>query len=399
MVVTRFTVFQTRGGQVVDEVEPSAYDWQEQSNAAETIDMTFVDRVDGWMNLLTPWKHSIALEVNGRCIGGPILPSDLNGDTNQLKVAARGLRYMLDRVPILPVAALTQNLAPGGMPDLTLDTTISGVDYGTVGKRLVQQAMTWPGWTDIPVRFHADRPGTREKTYPAVDRKRVNAALSDLESLQNGPDIRLRLERTSPDSFGWVYESGTEAQPRLQGVTPIAWEPNDLTALGVRRDPSRMGSIAWTEGGRSDDTTLVRMMYDPYLVDRGFPLLHLDSGGSNSISDPATADAWNAETLRTARGPWDFWTFEVSADESPLPHEYGCGDLAEVNLSARTRWRAGLMSGDDVLTGPGLLSGGFVEETINSYLPPRSYTRRIVGISGSSGSDRISITCGEAYDA
>lgn len=399
MVVTRFTVFQTRGGQIVDEIEPSEFDWEEQSNTPETVKMTFVERVADWFNLFTPWKHSIAVEIGGRCLGGPIIPSDLDGDKNTLQVTARGLRYMLDRVPILPAIALTRELAPGGVPDPTLDTTISGVDLGTIGKKLIQQARTWPGWSDIPIRFHADRPGSRSRTYAAVDRKRVEDALGDLESVQNGPDIRLRLERTGPDSFGWVYESGTEEQPRLQGQLPIGWEPDDLTGLGIQRDPSRMGSISWTQGGRSDDTTLIRMRYDPYLVERGFPLLHLESGGSSSISDPATADSWNVETLRTARSPWEFWRFAVSADQEPYPYEYGCGDLADLYLSPAIRYRAGLLSGEDTLSGPGVLSGPFSEETVPSYLQARTYTRRIVGISGSSGSDRITITCGEAYDA
>jgi hypothetical protein len=399
MVVTRFSVFETRGGAVVDEVEPADYDWQEQSNTAETVNLTFVDRVQDWRNIFTPWKHSIAVEVGNRVLGGPItLPGDLDGDRGDLKVSVRGLRFLFDGMPILPVAALTQDLAPGGEPNTAFDTLIEGVDRGTIGKRLLQQMMTWPGWSDVPIAFHPDRAGTSSQSYTAVDRKSVGSGLSDLSDQENGPDIRLRLTRTSEDSFGWVYESGTDAQPRLQGEVPLDWEPSYTSGFSIRPDASRMGSMAWSEGGRSSDTTLIRGKFDSYLIDRGFPLMHLESGMSSTASDPAAAESWNAETLRTARRPWEFWSFRVPADESPYPHEYGCGDLAQITLSPRMQHRAGLLSGPDVLSSPGLLSGGQGEDVLSDFLEARQYKRRIVGIAGSSTSDEITITCGEAYD-
>lgn len=399
MVVTRISVFETRGGAVIDEIDPSQHDWQEQSNTAETVNLSMVDGIAGWRNLFTPWKHSIAVEVGSRVLGGPIvLPGDFDGDKRVLSVTARGFRFMLDRIPVLPVAALTQPLAPGGEPDTTLDTTISGFDRGTIGKKLIQQALAWPGWSGIPITFHPDRAGTRTQTYAAVDRKSVESALSDLSSQNNGPDIRLRLVRMSEDSFGWVYESGTEDDPRLHGDVPLAWEPDDTSGLSVKPNASRMGSIAWSEGGRSTDQTLIESMYDPHLIDRGFPMLHLESDASSTTSSTETLASHNAETLRTARKPWEFWSFRVPADRSPFPHEYGCGDLASLTLSPVLQYRAGLLSGEDVLSGPGVLSGPFTEEQIPDFLEPREYTRRIVGISGSSDSDQITLTCGEHYE-
>lgn len=404
MVVTRFFVFETRGGALLTEVEPSAYDWQEQSNVAETINLTFVDHVNEWRNLFTPWKHSIAVDAGGHLLGGPILPQDFDRDAGELTVTARGFRRMLDDVPVLPpppgglANAKADWLAPDGKPATGLDTTVTGVDHGTIGKRLVQQACQWPGWTDIPIRFHADRPGTREQTYAAVDRKKVNAALSDLSNQDAGPDIRIRLERTSEDSFGWVYESGTEKQPRLQGEAPLTWEPNEVTGLGARLDPTRMGSVSWAVAGRSSDTTLLRMLYDPYLVDRGFPLLHLEADVSTSTKDAKTADSANVETLRTARKPWEFWAFDAPGDRAPFPYEYGCGDVAEILLSVQQRLQLGLLSGAETLTGPGTLTADTSYDPIYDYLPAGGYPRRIVGLSGSSRSEFIEVTCGEIYD-
>ncbi|WP_295851167.1 hypothetical protein [uncultured Microbacterium sp.] len=404
MVVTRFYVFETRGGALLEEIEPSEFDWQEQSNTAETINMTFVDGVRGWRNLFTPWKHSIAVDIGGHLLGGPILPQNFERDRGTLRVTARGFIHMLNGVPVLPpppealsdVAA--DWLSPGGMPATGFDTTVSGVDHGTIGARLVQQACLWPGWTDIAIRFHSDRPGTRQQSYAAVERKKVGPALKDLSNQENGPDIRIRLERTGSDSFGWVYESGTEAQPRLQGEAPLTWEPNDVAGVGVQLDPSRMGSVSWAAAGRSSDVTLLRMMYDPWLVDNGFPLLHLDADVSTSTKESGTLDSANVEALRTARKPWEFWSFDAPMDSSPFPFEYGCGDLAELFLSEQQQIKLGLLTGPGTLTGPGVVTGGTSIDPIYDYLPAGSYTRRIVGLSGSSRSEFIEVTCGATYD-
>lgn len=403
MVVTRFTVFETRGGAVLTEVEPAEFHWSEQSNSAETVDMTFVDHVDEWRNLFTPWKHSIAVEVGGHVLGGPIIPADFDGDEETLRVAVRGFRYMLDRMPILPAPASLSGvagdwLAPNGTPATSFDTIVSGVDRGTIGKRLVQQACSWPGWDDIPITFHTDRAGTHEQTYAAVDRKTVESALKDLSAQMNGPDIRVQLRRTSEDKFGWVYESGTETQPRLQADAPFVWDARDTSGLSVRLNPNGMGSVSWAEGGRATDQVLIRMMYDPYLVDQGFPLLHLESDASTNTSRGETLDSWNAEALRTGRRPGEFWSFRVPAGQSPLPSEYGCGDLAEITLSPMMQVRAGLLSGSGVMSGPGLLSGAQSEVAPSGFLESRTYVRRIVGMSGGSGSDLITLVCGEAYD-
>lgn len=397
-------MFETRGGALLEESEPSEYDWQEQSNVAETINMRFVDSPRGWRNLFTPWKHSIAVDVGGHLLGGPIIPQDFDRDKGMLSVTARGFRRMLDGVPVLPPppggpgAVNADWLSPDGKPATGFDTIVEGVDHGTIGKRLVQQACQWPGWTDIPITFHADRPGTRRQEYRAVERKKVGSALTDLSGQEKGPDIRIRLVRTSADSFGWVYESGTEDQPRLQGEAPFTWEPNDVTGVGVQLDPTRMGSVAWAAAGRSSDTALLHMTYDPWLVDRGFPLLHLESDVSSTTTDPNTLNSANIETLRTARKPWEFWSFDAPINASPFPYEYGCGDMAELFLSEQQQVKLGLLTGPGTLTGPGVLTGGTSIDPIYDYLPAGSYERRIVGLSGSSRSEFIQVTCGATYD-
>gem|GEM_PF-7041918 len=119
---------------------------------------------------------------------------------------------------------------------------------------------------------------------------------------------------------------------------------------------------------------------------------------STTAKDTGTLDSANVEALRTARKPWEFWSFDASGDQSPFPYEYGCGDMAELFLSERQQIKLGLLTGPGTLTGPGVVTGDTTLDPIYDYLPPGSYKRRIVGLSGSSRSDFIQVTCGATYD-
>lgn len=376
MVVNCY-VFETLSGALVQEVEPSDLQWSENANQAETVDVTFdlnsvTEGSRDWRNTGTPWKHSIAVDVNGRLLGGPIMPHDFDDAGGTLKVTARGIRIVFSRRSILPLAALTQPLTlPNDQPDESLNSTWSGFDLGTIAKKIGQQACSWPG-SGFPVVWPDDRAGGHLRTYAAIDKKNVDDAWTDLSQVENGPDIRFRLEWDGPDRFRWMFETGTEQQPRLQGADVFAWEVGQGSGLKVGSNPSRMGSLSWSQGGRSDDTTLIRSLYDPALIDAGFPLLELDSDASSNTVLPETLDSWNAETLRTARKPWEFWSFNIRADQSPLPFEYGPGSLIDV-----------IVTKDSPVAG--------------EYVPPGTYRRRIAGLSGAI-SDWITITCGEVYD-
>lgn len=376
-MVVNLVVFEVRGGAVLAELEAAELSWSVQSNTAETVEASFrLTGASDWRNLLTEWKHGVAVDVGGgRLLGGPIMPHQFTDDTGMLRVTARGLRVAFDRRSILPLAALTSPLVTGGVPDTALDTVLTDLDLGSIARAVGVQACTWPGWVDVPIVWGSARAGTRERTYVALDRKSVDSAWADLSGVENGPDIRLRLTRDGEDAIQWVFESGTEDVPRLQSDAVFPFEPAQGSGLTVTTNPARMGSVAWSEGGRSSDTALVRMSYDPFLVDAGFPLLEMESAASPNTVDASTLDAWNTETLRTARRPWEFWTFKVRSDRSPFPWEYNCGDLVDVYVTEEAS-----------------VSGGYVAARREPY------RRRIVGLSGDIRDDWVTVTCGEVYD-
>jgi hypothetical protein len=375
MVVSGY-VFETRGGAILTDFEPAKCPWDETANAADTvkvdIDLNGPEGDRDWGNLITPWKHSIALEVGGKYIGGPIMPHNIQVNDGMLTATARGIRVAMDHRSILPVTALTRSLiGADGKPDPVLNSTWSNLELGSIGMRIVEQMIAWPGWTDVPIVLPAARAGTATRTYTAVDRKSVDGALSDLSGVRGGPDIRLRL-RKNGDRFEWVYEAGTASQPRLQGDVVFDWDITEQSGMSIDSDPSKMASVVWSESGRSDDVSAIAMLYDDTLVKQGFPLLEIESGASSSTTQTATLDAWNAETARISRGPWKFWSFNVRADQSPYPFEYAPGDLVNVHVP------------------PGLNVRGGV-------LPAGDYVRRIAQLSGDE-TDWIKITCAEVLD-
>lgn len=381
-MVVRAFLFETRGGALIDQIEPAAYEWDETANQADHVRlvMNLNDEPEAsrdWRSSGAAWKHSIALDVNGRLIGGPILPHDFDDPKGTVEITARGLRtaFAEGRRSILPLAAMPPRALtlPNGNPDTSLDSTWTGYDLGTIAKKIGVQACAWPGWTDVPIVWPADRAGASERTYQAIEKKNVDDAWTDLSNVRRGPDIRLRLAWDGTDRFQWFFETGTEQQPRLQGTEVFEWEIGRTSGLNVKTNPTMMGSLAWSQGGRSDDTVLVRGMYDPTLVDHGYPLFEINTDASTNIVDVETLDSWNFEALRTGAKPWEFWSFEVPADEQPFPYEYGPGSLVKVIVTPQSK-----------------VAGG--------YVPPGTYTRRIAQLSGKVG-DFITITCGEAYDS
>lgn len=371
-------VFETRGGAILAEFEPMKATWQWAGNPAETLDVTInlasiQDSSRAWRNLASEWNHCLAVDIGGgRYIGGPIMPHDFDDDARTLKLTARGIRVLLERQYVLPVSALTVGVVDdNNVPRASQNTVLANLDYGTIGKRLVQQLRTWPSWSDVPIVFHDDRPGKRFRTYPALDFENVDAALADLSELENGPDIRFELQKVG-DAFQWEYRSGTETQPRLVGDSVFAWTLGEAAELKVKTDPTQMASVFWSVAGRADDKALVAMLYDPTLVNGGGILMHKSTGVSSNETDVLALRRWNVETARTSGKPAEFWTFRVPTNRSPAPFEYAPGDLAEIVITRDTP-----------------VAGG--------YLQPGEYQRRIAALSGSADSAWIDVTCGEFY--
>jgi hypothetical protein len=374
--VTSWFIFDTLSGRTLQEFTPQSGTWSERGNEAEQISVTIplsdpdLAGMD-WRNLATEWKSSIAVEEHGRFYGGPILPHDWANNKLELNLTARGIWTYFDHRHVLPSSAATQSLVlSSGMPNTALDTNLSGLDLGTIVKRLVQRACAWSG-AALPIIYMPDRAGTRGKTYAALDFKKVGSAITDITNLVGGPDVRFRLVRDGL-YFSWMLETGTENEPRLQSPSIFDWDfgAEDLAAdeLTVKTDPSYMADIAWATGGRNADVSLVSRASTTKLRAAGYPLLETLDSSHSDVVEQETLNSYTAETLRTAYVPANFWAIKVKADASPYLYEYAVGDLARVHVEG------------------------------SPYLPDGTYPRRIAALSGDEQGEWITVTFGEVYD-
>ncbi len=375
--MTTWYVFETLTGRILSEFVPLNGSWDSRLNEPDKVDVSIalydpLERERDWRNLALPWKHSLAVEESGRLYGGPIQPHAYDDNAQTLKITALGIESVFDRRTVLPLAALTTPLVTAaGVSNPALATSIRGVDLGTIAKKLLQQAMSWPG-SGLPIVFEADRAGIHTWSCKAIEQVKLMDAIDKLTDLENGPDYAFRLERADSSRFEWHFVTGTQTQPRLQSVGSHTWDLSAENASGsglaVTTNAGKMGSLAWATTGGSSSAALASRQYDATLVAQGYPLLELIGSSQSGVTQQAVLDGVALAQLRTSRKPSEFWSFEASLSEVPSLQEYRVGDLCSVTVQ------------DD------------------PYIPDQTYARRIVALSGDEQGDWVKITCGEVYD-
>ena len=289
----RWFLADLRTGRQIQDIRPLDGSWKRVINSPEDVECTLnlldpATRALGVRNTATVAKSVLAVADGDVILGaGPIWAHDYDDDAGTLKLSAKGalsyynFRYIL---PVLAAAlAVGEFTVPdpeeptGTIPNPLLTTTISGVDLGTIAKRLMQQAHEWTGGS-IPVVFPADRAGDHERTYIGPEFKNLLEALTQLSEVDGGPDLRL-LPRFTADRLGieWELQTGTDAAPLLASPTVHRWTLGlpkaSATGLRVNTDASAMTAQAWSTGGRQDDEVLVARSIDSTLTDAGYPLL------------------------------------------------------------------------------------------------------------------------------
>lgn len=339
----KFFIFETLTGKRLRWLDPKEGSWSAGANQAEEVrvklDLGGPDaRALDWANFLVHDKHSIGVEVHGRHFGGPIMPADYDADSRTLDVTAKGIwSYFNDRT-IKPVSALGQPLVTAGNPPQAVtayDTTITNVDYGTIAKKLVQQACSWPG-SNLPIAYQDDRASDTAiiRTYRALDHKKVGEALTDLTELDGGPDIRFQLRPSGKTTYEWLLETGSQYVPDLTGDRVWSWvvSPDSASTKGltVKRDPTSIASVGWATAGRSDDSLLSASSYDPTLVNLGFPLREAVDTSHTSVSVQSTLQSYSDALLRSRES--EYWTLKVRGDAPPYLADYNVGDLAWISV-------------------------------------------------------------------
>lgn len=340
------------GRQILDLSVMDSSNWQRTLNEPEALtavlDMQDPDTVKLQPRIAAAPGRTILACATGDVIlaAGPVWSHKYNRDAKTLQVNAAGMWSYFDHRYVLPIAAATIPVTQFTIPDASaagktkpnpaVGTYLTGLEYGTIAKRWVQQAQAWTGGT-VPVVFEADRAGTRERNFEGSDFKNIGTVLSQLSQVESGPDIRFR-PRLTADRLGveFLLETGTDASPLLTGG-PHMWnltaEESSVSNFEVTANALKMAGTAWATGGRSLDTVLVARTIDSTLTDLGYPLLESLDSSHTTVSVQSTLDGYASANALLGRAGSETWDFDVETARQPFLGSFWEGDWCTVDVA------------------------------------------------------------------
>lgn len=302
---------------------------------------------------------------------GPLWARKYSRAEGTLSLEASGLWSYFDTRTVLPNIGDQPIVDPAtGESAAYANSTWTGMHLGTIGKRLIQQSMTWPNG-NLPIVFEADKPGTAERTYKGAELPKIGQMLQNLTEVEDGPDIAFLPEWT-PDRLGvrWRYVSG---DPRLTSqlahLVDASVPASPLVDLDVSEAGGQMGALGWCSAGRSADVSIIERAWNQQMLDAGFPLMERIDSSRSTVSEVETARQYAAELARTGAKPRASWPVSIHTGgyDEPAYTEYSCGDFIDFK-----------MLGDPLI-------------------PDGLHRRRIVNLAGEAGSPVLKVGLGESF--
>lgn len=406
---TRYILFNATDGRRIVNLPAKDGDWSNDLDTPDTVECSLglnnpiVAKLD-LQNVASAGKTGIAaidtgLDGKGAYVlaSGVLWATSYDKRAETFQLTGSGPASLLGHRSILPVGALTADVRTWTIPDPTdntkqipnpaLTTSYAGISLGSIDKRLVEQAMAWPGGL-LPINLPPEEVDTdveHERNYLGVDFKPVKEALDQNSQVIGGPEYafvgKLNATRTA---LSWDMRVGTVADPLLHRDRVVRWNvtasQSPVSDLSVDFDASNMGSLSWATAGRQDDGVIVSRAFDSSLIDQGYPLMEVIDSSHTTVSIQATLDGYAAGNLLVSKTPTETWSFKVRAhpvDEKgrlagPQLGDYGVGDFCQLAFSA------------------------FDEETGRGdrfFRQKRLVPLRIIGISGSLGSEFVTVKC------
>lgn len=278
---------------------------------------------------------------------GVIDPKRSWNDTNkQLTVNASGAWAYWDRCLIGTSALRTSDIIVNNAPNTALDRTFSNLDLATIGKRLMQDRLSWPGAT-MPFTFFADRTGSRQMSYAVADYKMIGSALTDLVERDNGPDFEFAATLNS-DGLGYSYpvRAGTEAAPFLGsfvGTWSTAGDASPISGLTIDDDFGDFAVATWT---KSQGTTAAgvqvtlgaRVLNDALRIGGGYPPEDYVDTSHSDVSVQQTLNDYAAEASVYASKYQRSLSFNVASyfpdgtPTTPALGQYRPGDYVDLDF-------------------------------------------------------------------
>lgn len=362
-------LFQTITGQLGPRVEPSQLSWSVEVNGTEDISLTLTkSEIPSFPRdrpFLDPWWGGVALLWNNRpIVAGPIVSRPVE-DFYTVRVNAKGVRSLLARRQAVPDMVNWSNLEN---PDIRKHWSTDGPEsletpdpaksrfrdksFASLARMAVEISMTKHGGS-LPIKFpfpitnHVD-PKTdvggsalppqslphyrRWAGYQGMSVS-VDAVLTELSELDNGPDI-LFVPKLNGSKIYWEMWTGkNDTFPEFETEVEPLWDTRvhdgRISDLSLQLSGSKQTNRAFAIGSGSDGGQPMAMVQDVSKFQAGYPLLEtfenhpqFTNTKQNTIKSKAT------ETLRADDKPRHQLTGTVRVEGPPevgtfWPGHYG----------------------------------------------------------------------------
>lgn len=279
---------------------------------------------------------------------GPIWFHDYDRDSMQLTLRASGMWSYFDHRVLIPV------LAGRNPTDPTTDTRFSAIvsDPDATGypwpsdtRKTLQGIARFYVWQaqqatggSVPVILPAEIvASTNERWVKGSDLAYVGPKLSDLTSVDGGPDImftpRLQSDRQGVE---WVMRIGTPTEPRLfspqRQKFRVGNAKSSVSGLRVSGDGTGLAGQAFEVGGRTLDQAFISVSNDATLTAAGYPLLELVDTSHSTASELATLQGYSDETVAQGKTPQSVWSFTHDLSQRPFLSAFNAGDFSDIRV-------------------------------------------------------------------
>lgn len=365
-------LFQTTTGQLGPRIEPSQLSWEIEINGTENITMTLpkseIPRFDPKTPYLDPWWGSVVLLWNNRpIVAGPIVTRPVE-DFFTLRVNAKGIRSLLARRQAVQDMTNWSRLSDKDYRSTwSTDGTETGKNqkvpdpakskfrektYASLARMAVEISTKKLGgelpivypvpitkFTDIEkqpdgvvIKEHEKPHYRRWAGYQGMS-VNVDAVLTELSELDNGPDI-LFVPKLNGSRIYWEMWTGkNDSFPEFIGDNEPLWDTTShngtISNLTLQLSGSKQTNRAFAIGGGSGGAQPMSMAQDTSKFSSGWPLLesfetytHFTGNSSSTIKSKAN------ELLRADDKPRHQLTGTVRVEGPPevgtfWPGHYG----------------------------------------------------------------------------
>ena len=332
-------------GAVIGEVPVIATSFSQGMNTAgslnasllleDTATMEAPDGVGGMVEITTPQLVSAtSLAPGGTGVylvrdgvilwGGVIWTLRMDVGSSEATIAAEGFMSYLRRV------------------NIHSDLAYSGIDQGAIAKDLLERAMA-RGGADIGLTAPVPTPSTsRDRVYPAIERKSYGSAIEQLAAVRDG--FTWRFEHSWDETLGGVDTTLQLDVSPLGRLTSIVFDlGTNMALLDLSLDGKAMTNYAEAWGAADvSERGFFRAAFDASAI-TNFPLLEMKT----SFSDVKSADTLQEkadEMIARGASPLRRLKIEVFAGAVPVLGSYEVGDRVECRgsyggLSISGIWR------------------------------------------------------------